>query len=198
AGLAQVGVIRNPVLTGRDPHDPARLVAGLQHDDLATTSPGDSRGDKAGEAAAHHDHVGLAVPRGRRVLISCACHVVDQSLRQVGCQPEKPPYWLRKKSNGSDPGPSPTYSGRPVTMSWSPPASTDSRRHSICAITPDRIGAPVMPGDQPTPSNLSPPDTANLRQIASWSAARMLTANVPTARMRGQVCDECAGQNITS
>src|ERR1700728_1872994 len=75
---------------------------------------------------------------------------------------------------------------------------TASRRHSMCAITPDRIGAPVRPGDQATPVNLSAPETANFRQMSSWLAARMLIANVPTARMRGQVVDVWAGQNITS
>src|SRR5271155_3137231 len=68
----------------------------------------------------------------------------------------------------------------------------------MCARTPDRIGAPVTPGDHATPANLSEPETANFRQIASWLAARMLTAKIPTARIRGQVCEEWAGQNMTS
>src|SRR5579862_2774401 len=68
----------------------------------------------------------------------------------------------------------------------------------MCAITPPRIGAKVSPGDHATSPHLFEPETANFRQISSWSAARMLTAKVPTSRMRGQVCDEWAGQNMTS
>ena len=58
-------------------------------------------------------------------------------------------------------------------------------------------GAPVMPCDQPTPSNLSPPEMAKERQSASWCSPRMFTQNAPALAMRGQLVELRAGARMT-
>jgi hypothetical protein len=54
-------------------------------------------------------------------------------------------------------------------------------------------GQPVVVGDHPTPTNLSPPELANAQAMASWSSARTLAQNDPVASMRGQLTEVLAG-----
>ena len=49
-----------------------------------------------------------------------------------------------------------------------------------------------------TPSNLSSREEANLREIACWSALRMLTAKQPRSLMVGWLCDLWSTQIRTS
>src|SRR5580704_15367738 len=69
--------------------------------------------------------------------------------------------------------------------------------HSTTASELSITGAPVMPGRQPTPENLSPPEMAKARHTASWCSPRMFTQKEPAARMRGQLVDERAGARTT-
>src|ERR1700729_1666065 len=70
-------------------------------------------------------------------------------------------------------------------------------RHSTVASELSMTGAPVMPCDQPTPSNLSPPETAKERHSASWCSPRMFTQKLPAWAMRGQLVEERAGHRMT-
>src|ERR1700729_4224794 len=71
------------------------------------------------------------------------------------------------------------------------------RRHSTTASEWSMTGDPVMPWDQPTPSNLWPPETAKERHSASWCSPRMFTQNAPALAMRGQLVELRAGHRIT-
>src|ERR1700732_4433836 len=71
------------------------------------------------------------------------------------------------------------------------------RVHSMVANEPLMSGAPVVPVVQATPSNLSPPETAKLRHMASWCSARILTAKAPASAIRGQLVELLAGARIT-
>src|SRR5580692_9803851 len=70
-------------------------------------------------------------------------------------------------------------------------------RHSTMASELSMTGAPVMPCDQPTPSNLSPPEMAKERQSASWCSPRILTQKLPALAMRGQLVELRAGARMT-
>src|SRR6266545_945239 len=62
--------------------------------------------------------------------------------------------------------------------------------HSIQASAPSMIGAPVrFPGNQLTPANLSPPETAKAWHRSCWPAVRTLTQKCPARCSRGQVVD---------
>src|SRR5580692_8011941 len=69
--------------------------------------------------------------------------------------------------------------------------------HSTTASELSITGAPVIPGRQPTPENLSPPEMAKARHTASWCSPRMFTQKEPAARMRGQLVDVRAGASTT-
>ena len=73
-----------------------------------------------------------------------------------------------------------------------------SSLHSTQASVPSSTGVPAVPRCQPTPANLSPPDTANVRQSASWCSARMFTQKAPAAEIRGQLVEVLAGARATS
>src|SRR5271166_306219 len=87
---------------------------------------------------------------------------------------------------------------RPVTSSWSPASWMLASSHSTQASDPSRTGVPMAPGCQPTPRNLSPPDTAKVRHRASWCSPRMFTQNAPALAIRGQLVDDLAGASATS
>src|SRR5690242_5470304 len=69
---------------------------------------------------------------------------------------------------------------------------------SIHARTPSIRGDPEPAGCHVSSANLSPPLLANVRQIDSWSAPRMLTQNDPLSRNFGQDDDFLSGMNATS
>src|SRR4051794_18574199 len=59
-------------------------------------------------------------------------------------------------------------------------------------------GAPLGPGCQPTPLNLSVPLWAKVRQSCSWCSPRTLTQKWPAALILGHDDDVLAGQNSTN
>src|SRR6185312_7290978 len=83
---------------------------------------------------------------------------------------------------------------------WSPPSCSAQSVQSIHALTPSSTGAPDGAAHQRTPANLSTaaPERAKPALRSRWSAARTLTQNLPTSRIRGQVDDERAGAKLTS
>src|SRR5699024_1918370 len=85
-----------------------------------------------------------------------------------------------------------------MTRVWSPASCSSSRSISIAASVPGRAGAPLPPGVQSTPANLSPPETAKPRHSSSWSWASTLISSRPASRIFGQLEEVLAGQNDTS
>src|SRR5581483_3621430 len=61
-----------------------------------------------------------------------------------------------------------------------------------------RIGEPVLPWFQPTPSKRSPVRAPNRRHVSSWWSPRTLTAKCPVVLIDGQVVDVWAMQTRTS
>src|SRR5688500_18068777 len=69
---------------------------------------------------------------------------------------------------------------------------------SIQATTPSRSGEPDPAFFHDSSANLSPPLTANVRQIDSCSEPRMFTQKEPASSMRGQLDDDLSGRKATS
>jgi hypothetical protein len=89
-------------------------------------------------------------------------------------------------------------STRPMATRWSPPSWVACSRHSTQARASWRTGDPVVPGRQPTPSNLCWLLVANTRQRASWSSERMLAQNTRVRWILGQLVEVRDGANTTS
>src|SRR5690625_425194 len=80
-------------------------------------------------------------------------------------------------------------------MVWSPAACSNSTLASIEASVSANAGAPLTPGSQLRPPNLSVPRAANCAHTSCWCIERMLTHKLPTSRISGQLVEVFAGQN---